>query len=64
MNIVNIEDGMLKLVSLSERQGYLTYNDINSVFPDSVFSPEDLDEIHVKLHNFSIEIFDHPLGSD
>jgi len=53
---MNIEDGILKLVNLSKKQGYIIYNDINSAFPDSVFSAEELDEVYFKLHNINIEI--------
>jgi hypothetical protein len=59
---MNVEEGILKLVKLSETQGCITYDDINSEFSDSIFSPEELDEIHVRLHNLGIEIVEPPPG--
>ena len=61
---MNIDEGMQKLLNLSERQGYVTYDDINSAFPDYELSPEELDEVCVKLHNLGIEFIDHPLGGN
>lgn len=61
---MNIDEQMLKLVSLSERQGYITYDDINSAFSGSSFTPDELDEIHVRLHNLGIEILDRSLGDN
>lgn len=61
---MNIDEGIQKLVNLSERQGYVTYDDINSTFREYELSPEELDEICVKLHNLGIEFIDHPLGGD
>jgi hypothetical protein len=55
---MNIEEKILKLVSLSETKGYITYDDINAEFPDSLVSPEELDEIAVSLHNRGVEIVD------
>jgi RNA polymerase primary sigma factor len=36
----------------------LTYNDINDALPDSVVTPEELDEIYIKLRNLEVEIVD------
>ncbi|NDB75302.1 MAG: RNA polymerase sigma factor RpoD, partial [Verrucomicrobia bacterium] len=36
----------------------LTYGDINDTLPDSIVTPEDLDEIYSKLRNLEIEIVD------
>ena len=47
-----------ELVRLAQEQGYLTYNDINDALPDSMMSPEDLDEIYIKLRNLEVEIVD------
>jgi hypothetical protein len=53
---MSVEDRILKIVNLSKKEGYIDYNDINSVFPDFVFSSEELDGIHSKLHNINIEM--------
>ena len=47
-----------ELVRLAQEQGYLTYNDINDALPDSVVSPDDLDEIYIKLRSLEVEIVD------
>jgi RNA polymerase primary sigma factor len=47
-----------ELIRLAQEQGYLTYSDINDALPDSIISPEDLDEIYSKLRNLEIEIVD------
>jgi len=47
-----------ELVRLAQEQGYLTYNDINDALPDSMMSPEDLDDIYIKLRNLEVEIVD------
>ena len=47
-----------ELVRLAQEQGYLTYGDINEALPDSFITPEDLDEIYLKLRNLEVEIVD------
>ncbi len=47
-----------ELLRLAQEQGYLTYNDINDALPDSLLTPEDLDEIYIKLRNLEVEIVD------
>ncbi len=47
-----------ELVRLAQEQGYLTYNDINDALPDNIVSPEELDEIYIKLRNLEVEIVD------
>src|SRR5437879_3970035 len=54
----NLTDKIKELVRLSQEQGYLTYNDINEALPDSVISPEALDEIYIKLRGLEVEIVD------
>ena len=38
-----------ELIRLAQEQGYLTYSDVNDALPDSIISPEDLDEIYSQL---------------
>jgi len=45
------------LIALAKEQGYLTYDDINDILPDDL-TPEELDEIFVKLRNLEIEVID------
>ncbi len=47
-----------ELVRLAQEQGYLTYGDINDALPDNQVTPEDLDEIYIKLRNLEVEIVD------
>jgi len=46
------------LVRLAQEQGYLTYGDINDALPENMITPEDLDEIYIKLRNLEVEIVD------
>jgi RNA polymerase primary sigma factor len=54
----DLSDKIKELVRLAQEQGYLTYTDINDALPDSVVTPEELDEIYVKLRNLEVEIVD------
>jgi len=47
-----------ELLLLAKEQGHLTYDDINDALPDSVLTPEDLDQIYTKLANLEIDIVD------
>ena len=47
-----------ELVRLAQEQGYLTYGDINDALPENIITPEDLDEIYIKLRNLEVEIVD------
>ncbi|HYG21213.1 MAG TPA: RNA polymerase sigma factor RpoD [Verrucomicrobiae bacterium] len=53
-----ITEKIKELVRLAQEQGYLTYGDINDTLPDTLVSPEELDEIQVKLRNLDVEIVD------
>jgi RNA polymerase primary sigma factor len=55
---LELKEKIKELVRLAQEQGYLTYGDINDTLPDSVISPEELDEIYIKLRNLDIEIVD------
>ena len=54
----DIAEKVRELVKLAQEQGYLTYNDINDALPDTVVTPEELDEIYIKLRNLEVEIVD------
>ena len=53
-----IAEKIKELVRLAQEQGYLTYNDINEVLPESLINGEELDEVYVKLRNLEVEIVD------
>src|SRR6266542_1740018 len=55
---VELTEKVKELVRLAQEQGYLTYNDINDALPDNIVSPEELDEIYIKLRNLDVEIVD------
>jgi RNA polymerase primary sigma factor len=46
------------LVRLAHEQGYLTYSDITDALPESLITPEALDEIYIKLRSLEVEIVD------
>jgi RNA polymerase primary sigma factor len=53
-----VAEKVKELVRLAQEQGYLTYGDINDALPDTLISPEELDEIYIKLRNLEVEIVD------
>jgi len=55
---VDLTEKIKDLVRLAQEQGYLTYNDINDALPDAVVSPEEMDEVLIKLRNLEVEIVD------
>lgn len=46
------------LIKLAENQGYLTYDDINEIIPESVVSAEELESYLVLLQSMDIEIIE------
>jgi hypothetical protein len=59
---MTIDEGTKKLVNLAERQGYITYHDINDIFPD--ISGDEMDGLYIKLRTLEIEIIDQPPDRD
>jgi RNA polymerase primary sigma factor len=55
---MTIDDKIKPLSRLADKQGYITYADINDAFPDTLHSCEELDEIYIKLRMLEIEILD------
>ncbi len=55
---VDLTEKVRELLMLAKEQGHLTYDDINDALPDSVLTPEDLDQIYTKLANLEIDIVD------
>ncbi|MSR64313.1 MAG: RNA polymerase sigma factor RpoD [Verrucomicrobiae bacterium] len=51
-------ENIKELVKLAKEQGYLTYGDLNDTLPDTITSPEELDNILMTLRNMDIEIID------
>ena len=55
---VDLTEKVKELLLLAKEQGHLTYDDINDALPESVVTPEDLDQIYTKLANLEVEIVD------
>ena len=55
---VEIPEKIKELVRLAQEQGYLTYGDISEALPHNLVTPEELDEICIKLRNLDVEIVD------
>jgi RNA polymerase primary sigma factor len=55
---VDITEKIKELVRQSQEQGYLTHSDIGDALADTPMSPEEMDEIYIKLRNLEIEIVD------
>lgn len=55
---MTVEDRIKSLVDLAQERGYVTYDDVNKTFPDKSFSPDELDEVILRLRNLEIEIVD------
>jgi RNA polymerase primary sigma factor len=55
---VDLTEKIKDLVRLAQEQGHLTFDDINDALPDTIVTPEELDDIFTKLRNLDIEIVD------
>ena len=49
-----IADKVKELVQLAQEQGHLTFGDVNDALPDSVVSPDEINEVLVKLRSLEI----------
>ena len=56
----DLADKVKQLVRIAREQGHLTYDDINDALPESVSSPQELDEVLARLANLEIEVTDQP----
>jgi RNA polymerase primary sigma factor len=54
----DLTEKVKELVRLAQEQGYLTYGDINDALPDTIITPDELDDIYSKLRNLEVEIVD------
>ncbi len=55
---VDLTEKVKDLLRLAKEQGHLTYTDINDALPENIVTPEDLDEIYIKLRGLEIDIVD------
>lgn len=56
------EEKIKDLANLGEKHGYITYDQINEVFPDS--GPEELEKIYVDLLLAGVQIIEQGPGKD
>ncbi len=49
---------MQRLIDVGREKGYLTYDEINEILPDDVFSSEQIDDVFMKLHDENIKVVD------
>ncbi len=54
---VDLREITKALLQIHEKQGHLTYNNINDVLPEQL-APEDLDKFFTELRRLDLEIFD------
>src|SRR6185369_5393136 len=55
---VDLTEKIRELLILAKEQGHLTYEDINDTLPETIVTPDELDQIYSKLKNLEIEIVD------
>ena len=60
-----MEDRLKILIEEGKRDGFITYDRFNEIFPEDCNSPEKIDEVFSALEAHSIELRDDPIsGSD
>src|SRR3989442_9627211 len=55
---VDLSEKIRELLILAKEQGHLTYDDINDTLPETIVTPDELDQIYSKLKNLEVEIVD------
>jgi RNA polymerase primary sigma factor len=55
---IDLTEKVKELLRLAQEQGHLTYDDINDALPDTIVTPDDLDQIYSKLASLDVEIVD------
>jgi RNA polymerase primary sigma factor len=55
---LTLTEKIKELVLLAQEQGYLTYTDIHDFLPESITTPDELEDIYSKLRNLEVEIVD------
>jgi RNA polymerase primary sigma factor len=53
-----IQDKLRELVKLAKEQGYITFDDLSEILPDSVNEPDEMDAIMTRLRAMEIDIID------
>jgi len=52
------KEALRKLIAKGKKQGHLSYDEINAVLPDTMLSPDQIDETLIMFGNLNIEIVD------
>jgi RNA polymerase primary sigma factor len=55
---VDLTEKIREFLILAKEQGHLTNDDINDALPETIVTPDDLDQIYSKLNNLEVEIVD------
>ncbi len=55
---MDLTEKIRELLILAKEQGHLTYDDINDTLPETIVTPDELDQIYSKLKNLEVEIVD------
>ncbi len=53
-----LQEKLRELVRLAQEQGYLTYGDIGEALAEHIVTPEEMDEVYLKLRGLDVEIVD------
>ncbi len=61
--IKKLEDKLKQLIEEGKRDGYITYDRFNEIFPEDCNSPEKIDEIFASLDQNGIELRDEPASA-
>ena len=56
--VLGMADKVKELVRLAQEQGYLTYTDVNDALPEGLATPEEIEEVLVKLRSLEVDIVD------
>ena len=57
---MKLEEKLRQIIDEGKRDGYITYDRFNEIFPEECNSPEKIDEIFATLDSHSIELRDEP----
>jgi RNA polymerase primary sigma factor len=55
---IRIDESIRRLIRLSRRQGYLSFDDVNEVLPDAAENPDKIDQVLSILQNLEVKILE------
>jgi RNA polymerase primary sigma factor len=61
-NVTKMEEKIKLLVEEARKDGYVTYDRFNEIFPEDCNSPERIDEVFAALEQNGIDLRDDPVG--